>query len=395
MDKIGLENALFGLSSSCLGCASPRCEVFCHCHLPHKKLNALIKEKKFEEASSLLYDSNPFPELTLALCDCLSGAKGNCIKGKINTPIETKEIEKLLSSYPFPYDIPTKNNKKVAIIGAGPAGCSLAYFLVKKGYGVTIFEKNPCIGGAIYNYIPRFRFDISILDEVKSKLDRLGVEFCFNYFCDKEKLDELKSEFDYVYICIGNNLSRQIPYSSSRIVYGLDYLTRSIHSSFRYNKEDGFVVYGGGNVAFDCANSLLRNGHKVTLLYRRDFASMPANKDEIETAIKLGISFCFTSVVSSINENSDGLSIETIKTKLGKLVNGRTSFENTDVKGDTLNCSYLITCIGQKSDYDLFKIANPFRQIDKNVYLVGDYFYGSKTIGDAINDGKVASHLID
>lgn len=395
MDKFELESALFGLSSPCLGCASPRCEAFCHCHLPHKKLNALIKERKFEEASSLLYDSNPFPELTLALCDCVSGAKGNCIKGKINAPIETKEIEGLLSSYPFPCDIPTKNNKKVAIIGAGPAGCSLAYFLVNKGYEVTIFDKNPCIGGAIYNYIPRFRFDVSILGKVKAKLDGLGVEFCFNCFCDKDKLDVLRNEFDYVYICIGNNLSRQIPYSSSKILYGLDYLSRSIHSSLAFNKDESFVVYGGGNVAFDCANSLLRNGHKVTLLYRRDLASMPANKDEIETAIKLGISFCFTSVISSINENSDGLEIETVKTKLGKTVNGRTSFENTDIKGDTLDCSYLITCIGQKSDYDLFEIVNPCRQIEKNVFLLGDYFYGSKTIGDAINDGKIAASLID
>ena len=395
MDQLDLTKSLLNLSSPCLGCISPKCESFCRSGIPYKTINMLIKEGKIKEASELLYDFNPFPELTLALCDCSSGAKGNCIKGKINEPIDTKEIERLLSSCPFPYINPIKNNKKVAIIGSGPAGCSLAYQLIKKGYEVTIFEKNKQIGGAIFNYIPRFRFDMSILDRVKSKLDKLGVKFVFFYYCDKDKLDQLKKEYDYVYLCIGNNLSRQIPYSSSRIIYGLDLLNKTINNSISFDKEDSFVVYGGGNVAFDCANLLLKQGHKVTLLYRRDFASMPANKEEIDLAISNGISFVFTSVIDDIEEDKDNLIIKTIKTKLGEVKNGRASFENTTIKGETLIGSYLITCIGQKSDYDLYKIANPCRQIEENVFLCGDYFHGSKTIGEAIKDAKIASSLID
>ena len=380
----------------CLGCSSPRCELFCHAHLPHKALFSLLKQEKFEEAAELFYYHNPFPELTLALCDCESGAYGNCIRNKIGNPINTKHIESLLSTYPIDLKRKPYNGKKVSIIGGGPAGCSLAFHLSKLGYGVTIFDENEFIGGAILSYIPRFRFDETILNSVFDKLKNLGVKFAFSKRIEKEDLLKIKESSDFVCLCLGTNSSREIPFDSSLIDYGLPFLKENCKkTNLNFPKDETFCVYGGGNVAFDCANLLLNNGYNVNLLYRRDFSSLPANKKEIEHALSKGVVFTFTSVIDSIDISNDSLTIHTIKTELGEKINGRASFVNTNIKGNDIVCNKLIVCIGQKPCKLYFLPPTLDRKIDEKTFLCGDLYHGSKTIGDAIFDGFELASIID
>ena len=391
-----IESKLKSDALNCLGCASPRCEQFCHGHLPHRTILSLIKQDKFIEASELLYSCNPFPELTLSLCDCESGAYGHCIKNKLGSPIDTKGIESLLSTYPLNLKTKPYNGKNVSIIGAGPAGCSLGFHLAKLGYWVTIFDENDFIGGAILSYIPRFRFDEKILNSVFNKLKAVGVKFAFSKRIENDDYLALKKKNDFICLCLGTNSSRKIPFESNLIEYGLSFLKKNCQKEqLSFPKNKVFCVYGGGNVAFDCANLLLNNGYKVNLLYRRDFSSLPANKKEIEHALSKGIGFAFTSVINDIEISNERLLIHTLKTQLGEKINGRASFVNTSIKGDDIVCDNLIVCIGQKPCQFDFLPLDLERKIDEKTYLCGDLLYGSKTIGDAIFDGLQLASIID
>ncbi len=378
----------------CLGCPIPRCQNACPCGNAIRDILASMKQGKEEEAAALLYKTNPFPELTSFLCDHARQCRGNCIRGIKGEPVDFPAIEAYLGEkYPFPYLKGSPIRCKVAIVGAGPSGLSAATFLASAGFQVEVYEKESTVGGAMLTGIPWFRFDKRILKTIEERLISLGVHFHFGAEITPKSIEDLEREFEEVILAMGatkeNDLGlRESPY----ILHALPFL-RS------YNLENEFdpipdaqhvVIMGGGNVAMDASRSLLRLGKKVTLIYRRDEASMPAQRREIEEAKQEGVAFMTLTNLAEPHFEGDRLvGLRLVKMRLGeKDESGRPSFHKIEGSEFDFDCDAFMMAIGEKS-------AIPAPKEDEiQLHLAGDCKYGARNIAAAIKDGRELAQSI-
>lgn len=399
-----MENVL-NESNRCLQCLHCLAESSCPAKIKIKEILGLLKEGKVDEASDVLYSVNPFPELTSALCDTERQCLGNCILGNKNEPVDFPSIEAHLASIGHRFLGRVRMLKgRLAFVGAGPANLTTAYYLLRRGWNVDFFEKNESLGGAILNAIPDWRFDKNVLKNIESDLKDLGG--VFHYGCDVGSditLAALEEEFDGVVLGIGTekenfgNLPR-LP----GIYGGLDFLryTNEGHD-FQLAKDSPIYVWGGGNVALDCARTAKRLFGNATILYRRGLAEMPGNPKEIRLAQEEGVNFAFLTNVKSVKDDEGRLSgIEIVKMQLGEPdSSGRRKPVEVEGSETEVPAECLILAIGQKSILSSLDrrfenatdIAHPF----SNIYVNGDCRYGPKNIAAAITSGRELADLID
>ena len=200
--------------------------------------------------------------------------------------------------------------KKIAIIGAGPASYTLAGELVRSGnWHIEIFDQESEIGGAVHTGIPDFRMSKAFLKKTYDSLVEAGVVFHFNTKVDAEKFTELRNSFDEVVVAIGAKVENTFGFETGNgIVAGLTLL---YDLNIRKKQDDysiyhNAVVWGGGNVAMDCARSLKRIVDNVTIVYRRSLKEMPANQAEIRAAEKEGVKVAFLTNIKDINRDENG-----------------------------------------------------------------------------------------
>lgn len=378
------------LSKACLCCPVPKCGEGCPLHNPIKEANSLIKEGKIEEAARLWRENNPFMELTSRLCDTSRQCEGHCVKAKIGA-VEIHSIERLLAEH-AKRDLTVKpsNGKKIALIGAGPGNLSVAYFLLRGGYAVDIYEKEARIGGAIHTGIPAFRFAKHHLSLIRNDLSAMGA--CFHMNEEIKDLAPLRESHDRLVLGVGASAMNYAGNPlTSWAIGGLSLLrdlnldAKAQEYQAKYKKA---VVWGGGNVAMDCARSLVRLLPEVHVVYRRSEAQMPADPKEIQAAREEGVQFDFLTNVSSIDLESKTLHL--VRMELGEPdESGRASFHEIPDSGFEEKVDLLIYAIGQKVD------LSPFGELDPSIYLVGDAHLGPKTVAEAIADGKrVAMEII-
>ena len=388
-------DSVSAIASSCLGCPSPRCATFCPCGNAIRDILALVKQGDLDGAAKKLYETNPFPEWTAPLCDHQRQCRGHCIRGIKGVAVDFPSVELALASVlPFPYKPGPENGKKVLIVGAGPAGCSAAVFLRQGGFAVKIVDKQGSIGGAIRSGIPSFRFDKKILPVIQSRLENLGCELSLGVNFDLATLEQTKKTFDYVLLACGaekeNRLSLPLCPDVFTSLPLLEELNQRGDISSLKEKEN-IIVMGGGNVAMDISRSLKRLGKQVTLIYRRDVASMPAAKDEIEEAIDEGVVFSPLTNLSSLLQDESGrlLGLRLVKMELGEPdESGRPSFKTIEESEFDVTCDAFVTAIGEKSFID------PSIEDGKQVFLIGDCRYGAKNIASAIKDGREKAQQI-
>ena len=313
----------------CLNCKAKPCSIKgCPLNNNIPEFIKKVKEEKIEEAYSILCNTTVIPAICGRICPHDKQCQGSCVRGIKGNPVKIGEIEAYVGDYAIKNNLPIKKdidndliNKKVAIIGGGPAGLTCSAFLAKKGIKVTIFERKNFLGGLLVYGIPEFRLSNEIVKKSISKILDLGIKVKYNQELGKNlKLEELINEFDKVYLAFGANISSKMGIEGEDLegVYGgNELLEYGNHPNY---KGKIVIINGGGNVAMDTARTVKRLGaEKVIVVYRRAKEQMPAEKKEIKDAVKEGIEFFFQNNIVKIKGNKRVEKIELVKTKLVKI----------------------------------------------------------------------------
>ncbi len=297
--------------------------------------------------------------------------------------------------------------KKIAIIGAGPAGYTLAQELIKSenDYSIDIFDKEAEIGGAIYTGIPNYRMPKVFLEKAYNGLVENGVHFHFNTLIDKEKFKELQKNYDRVVVAIGAQIENTFGFETGNgVVAGLTLLydLNILQKQEEYKQYHKAVVWGGGNVAMDCARSLVRIFDDVTIVYRRSLKEMPASAGEIKAAENEGVKIKFLNNIKDILKDESGkvIGVQVAEMELGEIdESGRASCHEKSDSLYTIDCDLVAMAIGQKIDFsvldDHLTTTKTHASTLENVYILGDAYTGPKTIGSAVLEGRTLAKEIE
>lgn len=403
------------------------CENECPININVPGYLQLTMEGKIFDAYDLILESNPLP----AVCGrvCHHPCEEVCRRAQLDSPVAIDNVKRYIVDYTFEnwedYLVQSKarklppvpkNNHKIAIIGAGPAGLSAAYFLAKLGYQTTIFEANPEPGGMLRYAIPEYRLPKAILKrEIQNILD-LGVELKLNTKVGTDiTIDDLKNQgYEIIFISIGAQVGQmiKIPGDDLEGVYsGLDFL-KIINSGDKVNIGEKVVVIGGGNVAIDTSRTALRLGAKdVTILYRREKEDMPAEPHEITEAEKEGINFIFLGSPSEIlGENGKVKGIRYTKMALGEFDDGGRRRPVPTEEELVIDCDNVILAVGQVAEKEGI-LSTPGLELNKNGYVLvnrhtletsipmiysgGDVVTGPLTVSGALGQGKRFARMVD
>ncbi|MEW9081398.1 NADPH-dependent glutamate synthase [Caldanaerobacter subterraneus] len=420
-------------ASRCLQCPNPTCVAGCPVHVRIPEFIKAIIERKFEEAYKIITSTNSLPAVCGRVCPQEEQCEKNCILNRVGKPIAIGRLERFVADYALQNNIeeevkPEKKNKKVAIIGSGPAGLTCAGDLLKMGYDVTIFEALHALGGVLTYGIPEFRLPKRIVEAEIERLKKLGAKVETNVVVGKTvTIDELMEEegFEAVFIGTGAGLPRfmGIPGENLNGVYSAnEFLTRiNLMKAYKFPEYDTPIavgkrvaVIGGGNVAMDAARSALRleGVEEVIVVYRRSKEEMPARAEEIEHAIEEGIKFEFLANPIRINGTEDGWvkSMDVIRMKLGEPdSSGRRRPIEIPGSQFTMEVDTVIMALGT-SPNRLIPSTTKDIQVQKwggiitdedgrtsrpGVFAGGDAVTGAATVILAMGAGKKAAKAID
>lgn len=391
----------------CLNCKTKPCTTGCPLGNNIPMVISLLKNKEYKKAYEELTKTTVLPAVCGRICPHMSQCMGKCIKGIKGNPVKIGEIEQFIGDMAINenWNLSKTNddvlqNKKVAIIGSGPAGLTCAAFLARKGVQVTIYEKLSKLGGILRYGIPEFRLDKNILDKSINKIINLGIQVKYNCELGKDiSLEQLKKEYDGIFISVGANIPcfMGIPGEEIKGVFGGNTLLEHIQT-LKENSQPivpdfngkKIAIIGGGNVAMDCARVLKKLGaSNVKVIYRRAIEQMPAEKKEIQEAIEDGIEFLFQNNIIKIIGKSSVEKIECVKTELvQKQGQDRLVPINVENSNYTIDVDNVIMAIGSKPEELMMKFLN--LELDKYNYIVTDDDYKTSDSkvwagGDIIN----------
>ena len=390
-------------ANRCLGCKNARCSNKCPINTPIPQVIELFKDGKVEEAGEILFENNPLSLVCSIVCPHERQCYGNCIRGIKGDSVNFYEIERYISGKyleNFSLKLDKKLDSKVAIVGGGPAGISVAFNLALKRYDVTIFEKNQKLGGVLRYGIPNFRLDKSIIDLIEEKLIQLGVKIRNNIsVLDNIKLEDLfRDGYDAVFLGIGLEEAKAIKMKGEtrhNVHYAIDYLKAP--DSIDLGNNVGII--GAGNVAMDAARTVRKTGANTTVYYRRDFSDMTAVLAEINDAREEGVQFkVFESPVEIVDEGLITISTKKVEDNESKIVNieGSEKLNKLD--------SIIIAVSQQAKEYSQEGLDfNQWRllEVDENgqtsmegVFAAGDIVSGAKTVVEAVNNSKIVAENI-
>ena len=392
------------------------CKAECPAHIPVQGYIKLASLGRYTEALELIKKENPFPAVCGRICN--KRCEDACTRGSIDDPIAIDDIKKFIAEKDLEAStrfVPKMLNQigrpyteKIAVIGAGPAGMSCAYYLAVKGYPVTVFEKESVPGGMLTLGIPSFRLEKDVVNAEIEVLKEMGVHFQCGVEIGKDlTIDQLREQgYKGFYLAIGAQKSAPIgvPGEDLSGVYGgVDFLRKvNLGKKPRIGKK--CAVIGGGNVAMDVCRTAIRLGAKDTyVIYRRSQAEMPADAEEVAEAMEEGVQFRFLSAPAEIlGENGKVKALKVEIMELGEPdAKGRRKPVGTG-KFETIEVTSVIGAIGQR--VDLGRIApeamvfnrNGTVQVDgvtyqtaqPDIFAGGDVVTGPKFAIDAIAAGR-------
>jgi glutamate synthase (NADPH) small chain len=414
-------------ASRCLNCTAPKCVEGCPVGVPIPTFIKLIKQNDYTAAINKIKERNSLPAICGRVCPQEEQCQKNCIVGKKGDPVSIGRLERFVADLERERGIsvpavPACNGKKVAVVGAGPAGLTVAADLAKQGYKVTIFEALHKGGGVLVYGIPEFRLPKQIVQAEIDYITKLGVEFQPDYLIGRIlTVDELfKRGYGAVFIATGAGLPKflNVPGENLNGIYSANEFLIRVNLMKSYNFPQSktpikvgkkVAVIGGGNVALDSARCALRLGaEKVTIIYRRTRNEMPARQEEIENAEEEGIAFKWlTTPIKFIGDEQGNVkAMETITMRLcteddsGKYRVAPIEGSETNIDIDTV-----IVAIGrtpnpiiQGTTPGLKTITGGIIASDESfktsldgVYVGGDIATGEATVISAMGSGKVAA----
>ncbi|MGD9165581.1 MAG: FAD-dependent oxidoreductase, partial [Syntrophobacterales bacterium] len=335
------------------------CTNGCPNHVNAHAYTALIAEGRYREAMGVILRTLPLPGVIGRICP--HPCETECRRGEVDNPISICALKRFVADQVDVEDLPIpeieKREQKVAIIGSGPAGLTCAYFLALNGYQATIFEALPVAGGMLRVGIPDYRLPPEVLDKEIRAITRLGVEIKLNTALGRDvTMESLFTEgYQAIYLAIGahKDLRLNIPgEEADGVQSSVDFL-RQVNLGELTKLEGRTVIVGGGNVAIDAARSAVRMGaEKVTILYRRTRAEMPAYEHEVEDALAEGIEIQNLVAPKKIITTKGRVSaIECLRMELGEPdESGRRRPIPLDGSEFVLDVENIIPAIGQQPD---------------------------------------------
>ena len=416
----------------CLTCKKPGCVKGCPVNINIPGFIGQIALGNFWEAMKIMKQTNTLPAICGRVCPQESQCEGQCVLGKKNEPVAVGNLERFIADWEAKQsecvmcEMQPATGKKVAVVGAGPAGLTVASDCAKMGHSVTMFEALHKPGGVLVYGIPEFRLPKAIVEREVKFVTSMGVRLDLNYVVGKLKtVDELLAEFDAVFVGTGAGQPSfmSIPGENSLGVYSAnEYLTRSnLMKAYLFPKYDtpivrgkNVAVVGGGNVAMDSARTALRLGaEKSILIYRRSREEMPARSAEVHHAEQEGIEFnLLTNPVRYIADERGWVkAVECLRMELGEPdASGRR--RPVPVKGSEFQIPVdtVVVAIGNSPNplipqstpgLETAKhgniVADPKtgRTSKKGVFAGGDIVTGAATVILAMGAGRLAANSID
>ena len=421
------ENQALTEAKRCLNCKNPLCKNGCPVDVLIPEFIMAVNDKDYTEAYKLITTTNALPQICGRVCPQENQCEKHCVLGIKGESVAIGRLERFVGDWYSEngkqIDISIPYKEKVAVVGSGPAGLSCAYDLAKAGYQVTIFEVLPLAGGVLSYGIPEFRLPKAIVKKEIATLEKLGVEFSFNTLIGRTlSIAELfKLGYRAVFIGSGAGLPNflNIPKENLTGVYSAnEFLTRVNLLNAQDDNYDTpiyigneVVVVGGGNVAMDAARVAKRLGSKVTVVYRRTMAELPARLEEVEHAQKEGIIFeLLLNPVELVQD--DKHQVKSMIVEIMELSDpdesGRRRPVGTKATKE-INCDCVIVAIGTTPNPLLASTTENLEVGSKgtiiinednmmtsleNVYAGGDAVSGAATVILAMGAGKKAAATI-
>lgn len=398
----------------------PPCQVDCPTHIDIPGYLELIAQGAMKEASRLVKEVLPFPYILGLVCPapCQKACRRALVEEEIAIcRMHGHAAETCLLDPPVPYVQDSPTGKKVAIVGAGPAGLSCAYYLALKGHTCKVFDMQPQPGGMLRYGIPEYRLQKDMMDREINHVWQLGVEFQGNVKLGRDfTIDDLFAQgFDAVYLAIGcwtSNKMRVPGEDADGVVNAIAYLTEKVEGkSVPVDDSKEVIVIGGGFTAFDCTRTSLRLGAKVHTTYYRGRSDMGATLEEIEDGEAEGTELLLRIVQKQIQvENGKVVGVEYQKTKPGEPdASGRRRPVPVAGSEFTVKCNTVIPAIGQAVDRSVLDEASgikwtKWKTVQTNphnfmtdrpaVFAGGDCQMGAKTVIECVAQGKLGARSI-
>ncbi len=415
-------------ASRCVQCGDPFCHSKCplHNYIPYwlKSISGMKNELAFK----LSNESNPFPEITGRICPQDRLCEGDCTLNDGHGAITIGSIETFISEHGFKKGLKPEfpgitTNKKVAIVGAGPAGLACATYLLRAGIKVDMYDRQNKAGGLMTYGIPGFKLDKEVVARRVRWLEDAGMSLHVNCEIGKDiTFDDIASDHDAIFISIGAESSRKaklVNENAQNVFMAMDFLRNIQKKLFSENydhqydvKGKNVVVIGGGDTAMDCLRTSIREEAKsVKCLYRRDKYNMPGSKKEFKNAREEGAMFVYNASPKEIvvNSKNEVIAIEMQKTMLSnKDASGRAGVEIVKGSEFRVEADIIIFALGFSPSSPTFLAENgievnkwggievntDFETTKSGVYAGGDCKRGSDLVVTAANEGKLAAGKI-
>ena len=386
------------IRSYCLNCKNSQCRIK-GCPLGNC-IPEFIHEIDSKKAYEILCNTTVLPAICGRICPHEKQCEGSCIRGIKGEPVSIGAMEAYIgdlsieNNYELSIEVDERaKDKRVAVIGSGPAGLTCAAFLARKGVKVTIYEKHDKLGGLLTHGIPEFRLPREVVEKTIEKILNLGVEAKLNQELGRDfEIEDLAKKYDAVFVAIGANIPAKMNVEGEGLegVYGGNYL-------LEYNKHPNYTgkkvaIIGGGNVAMDSARTIKLGASEVYVIYRRAEEQMPAEKKEINIVKILG------------KEKVEKL--ECIKTELVKK-EGENRLSPVNIEGSNfiLDMDYVVMATGskpenniiekfEKNEYGYIKIDENMQTSISKVFAGGDIVGQKATVAWASRSGRDAAEKI-
>ncbi len=407
----------------CSDLALAPCENSCPIHMNIPRFLQLYKEGRIADAFESVIMDNPLPASTGRVCQ--HPCESRCRRQTVDEPINMREVHRVIADSVLltnEFDamagrIVAKrrpaSGKSIAVVGAGPAGLTAAFYLSLLGHEVVVHEAHAEPGGMLRFALPAYRLPRDVLDREIEIIRRLGAQFVFNTHVGTDMpLAALEERFDAVFLSLGTwkEMQARLPGSELGGVFGALHFLEAEACGTSVSLGERVAIIGGGNSAIDCARTAVRKGASATVVYRRERKDMPAIAEEVDAAEEEGVRFVFLALPYRIaGERGAVKGLEVHKTRLGAYdTSGRRRPVDTgEVR--VVACDSVILAVGENADTDFSRTsglatkASGMLDVDRyalttsrgGVYAGGDFVSGASNVVTAMSYGKEVARSID
>ncbi|QJR00242.1 MULTISPECIES: FAD-dependent oxidoreductase [Halomonas] len=417
----------------CLHCGNPYCEWKCPVHNYIPNWLQLVAEGNILEAAELSHKTNSLPEVCGRVCPQDRLCEGDCTLNDGFGAVTIGSVEKYITDTAFAMgwrpDMSqvTWTDRKVAVIGAGPAGLGCADILARNGVKPVVFDRNPEIGGLLTFGIPEFKLEKSVMERRRAVFEEMGVEFRLNVEIGRDiTMDQLLEQYDAVFMGMGTYKYMEGGFPGENLPgvhKALDYLIANVNHCLGFEKDPGeyisfkgqrVVVLGGGDTAMDCNRTAIRQGASgVTCAYRRDEENMPGSRREVANAREEGVEFLFNRQPVAVVGEGKVEGVKVVRTRLGEPdENGRRRPEVVPGSEEVIPADAVVIAFGFQPDPPAWfadhgievderdRVKAPeqgqfrFQTSHAKVFAGGDMVRGSDLVVTAIHEGRQAAEGI-